>query len=206
MRLYLVRHGETILNQKKCYYGDSDVPLSERGVRQAQALGKELKDITFDTILSSPLRRAVDTAKRLCRAGEKEEILITDDRLKEQQFGIFEEMTVGEVCERYPKEWDDWNQDFANYVIPKGESFRQVRERVDCFLAECQEKYKGTVLITAHKGTLGHMLASMLQMPLEGYWNFVFEQGCYNIVDLEDGYAIIRGLNIPAGEKEDGFI
>ncbi|MFR3345810.1 MAG: histidine phosphatase family protein [Anaerobutyricum sp.] len=45
------------------------------------------------------------------------------------------------------------------------------------------------MLIVAHKGTLGHLLAAMLKLPLDGYWNFVFEQGCYSVVDLEDGYV-----------------
>ena len=52
------------------------------------------------------------------------------------------------------------------------------------------------MLITAHKGTLGHLLAAMLKLPPEGYWNFEFDQGCYSEVDLEDGYAIIRKLNV----------
>ena len=43
---------------------------------------------------------------------------------------------------------------------------------------------------------MGHLLAAMLKLPPEGYWNFVFDQGCYSEVDLEDGYAIIRKLNV----------
>ncbi len=203
MRLYLVRHGETILNQKKCYYGNANVPLNESGVRQAQELGESLRNIEFDIIVSSPLRRATDTAKRLCRAGDKAEHIITDERLKEQQFGIFEEMTADQAREQYPKEWHTWNQNFSDYVIPGGESFQQVRARIDEFLEDFEKHCTGeNILITAHKGTLGHLVASMLHMPLEGYWNFVFDQGCYSVIDLEDGYAIIRGLNIPAAKEK----
>ena len=58
-----------------------------------------------------------------------------------------------------------------------------------------KEDREFSVLLVAHKGTLGHLLAVSLGLPPEGYWNFVFEQGCYSRLDLEDGYAIIRCLN-----------
>ena len=82
--------------------------------------------------------------------------------------------------------------------IPKGESFADVRSRAEDFLRDIpsgRESKGEKMLIVAHKGTLGHLLAAMLKLPLDGYWNFVFEQGCYSVVDLEDGYAIIRKLN-----------
>lgn len=73
-----------------------------------------------------------------------------------------------------------------------------MRSRAEDFLRDIpsgRESKGEKMLIVAHKGTLGHLLAAMLNLPLDGYWNFVFEQGCYSVVDLEDGYAIIRKLN-----------
>lgn len=196
MRLYLVRHGETLLNQKKCYYGHLDVGLNARGMKQARILGEYFSQISLDHVVSSPLKRAVDTA--CCIIGDRKLTVHTDERLMEQNFGIFEGKTMQEILSEYPGEWEAWNKNFSRHCILGGESFFDVRQRIDGFLKDCQEKYEGNVLVTAHKGTLGHMLASMLSMPLEGYWNFVFDQGCYNIVDMEDGYAIIRCLNVPA--------
>ena len=63
MRIYLVRHGETELNQKKCYYGHMDVGLSEKGVKQAKAIGAFFQNRSFDVVVSSPLIRAVKTGK-----------------------------------------------------------------------------------------------------------------------------------------------
>ena len=195
MRLYLIRHGQTELNEKRCYYGCTDVSLNETGIRQAEKLGSYFSDMKWDSVVSSPLARAIDTAKYLC--GRNCDKIVTDSRLAEQNFGIFEKMTAAEIMKRYPKEWDDWNRNFSDYRISGGESFRDVRERIDNYVDNELKRYQGTVLLTAHKGTLGHMIASLLQMPLEGYWNFVFDQGCYNVVDIEDGYAIVRGLNVP---------
>ena len=200
MRLYLIRHGQTVMNVNRCYYGWTDAGLSEEGIRQAESMAPFFSNIPFDKVISSPLVRAFETAG-LVLADRKEQI-VTDERLKEQNFGCFEGMTYQEIQERYPAELAAWNSEFANYVIPGGESFRMVRERVDDFFRDLV-KEEGTILIAAHKGTLGHLLSAMLSLPLEGYWNFVFDQGCYSMVDIEDGYAILRRLNVPceAGKK-----
>ena len=192
MRIYLVRHGETELNRKKCYYGHMDTVLTEHGIEQARLLGDCFRDFSFDMVISSPLKRAVHTAEYILGAKKKQ--IIYDERLCEQDFGIFEGFTYEELIQTYPNEFDSWNRDFSNYRIPEGESFSDVRQRIDCFIRELSGK-KGTVLLVAHKGTLGHLLAASLHMPLEGYWNFVFDQGCYSCIDYEDGYAIIRKLN-----------
>lgn len=91
------------------------------------------------------------------------------------------------------------------YRIPEGESFLDVRRRVELFFGDLKERaatagWESALLLVAHKGTLGHFLAVSLGLPPEGYWNFVFEQGCYSRIDLEDGYAIIRKLNQSARE------
>lgn len=193
MRLYLVRHGETALNQKGCYYGKTDAVLSERGIAQAKALHRCLGEIPFDYVVASPLVRAYNTAELIVPdlAGE----ILVDARLSEQDFGIFEGCTYQELTERYPRELAAWNAAYTDYVIPEGESFLAVRRRVEAFLEEVPRK-PGAMLLVAHKGTLGHLLAAMLGLSPEGYWNFVFEQGCFSVVDLEDGYAILRKINV----------
>lgn len=191
MRIYLVRHGETVLNQKKCYYGVTDADLSDRGVRQAVSLAPVFNDIKMDQVITSPLLRAVRTADLVMQG--KGPVHTRDDRLMEQNFGIFEGYTHDELTRRYPEEYHSWNENFSDYSIPGGESFRDVRVRVDSFIKDLPAE--GTLLLVAHKGTLGHLTASLLGMPLEGYWNFVFEQDCYSCIDVEDGFAIVRYLN-----------
>ena len=191
MRLYLIRHGQTVLNQKKCYYGVTDVALNDKGMQQAAGLSFLFKDVRPDYVYSSPLLRATQTARQVLSGLDLK--IMTDDRLKEQNFGIFEGLTWQEIMDRYPVEYEAWNKDFSNYRIPDGESFSDVRERVDDFIRDLP--LAGTVLLTAHKGTLGHLTASLLGLPLSGYWNFVFDQDCYSCIDIEDGFAIIRCLN-----------
>ena len=189
MELYLVRHGETAWNKEGRYYGHSDIGLSDAGLVQAKELGSWFRSMEFDKVICSPLIRAVQTAKELT-----DQHLVMDERLKEQNFGVFEGETYTGLLEKYAEELDQWNHNYETYCIPEGESFRMVRHRVDDFVKDLWQE-KGRVLIVAHKGTFGHMLASLLQMPDAGYWNFVFEQGTYSKIDLQDGFAIIRALN-----------
>lgn len=198
MRLYLIRHGETVLNRKRCYYGLTDADLTEKGEDQARGLGRLLEPVHFDRAVASPLTRAVRTAGLVTQGRDLE--ISTDRRLCEQNFGIFEAKTYKELLRNYPEEMSAWNRDFDSYRIPDGESFSDVRKRADAFAGMLRQEAAGesagqTWLICAHKGTLGHLTASLLGMPLSGYWNFVFDQDCYSVIDLEDDFAIIRSLN-----------
>lgn len=218
MKIYLVRHGETTLNARGCYYGRTDVCLSGRGRKQAEELRNFFGQIPLDAVVTSPLKRAVETAEIILsgrgtmaegagRDSTTEAIKIyRDERLCEQDLGIFEGLTYRELTKRYPEQLDAWNRDYFGYRIPEGESFLDVRRRVELFFGDLKERAatagrESALLLVAHKGTLGHFLAVSLGLPPEGYWNFVFEQGCYSRIDLEDGYAIIRKLNQSAREQ-----
>ncbi|MCD8018157.1 MAG: alpha-ribazole phosphatase [Clostridiales bacterium] len=192
MRIYLVRHGETTLNQAGCYYGRTDVPLSRRGLAQAERLRDFFSEYRFDKIITSPLLRCVMTTETIL-AGKAGGIYM-DERLAEQDFGIFEGHTYEELLGIYPAEVKVWNENYSEYRIPGGESFADVRRRTESFLQDLSGNTE-TMLLVAHKGTLGHLLAACLELPLEGYWNFAFDQGCYSLIDTEDGYTIIRKLN-----------
>lgn len=193
MEIYFVRHGQTDYNILKKYYGRTDVELNEEGQKQAREMTKFLSEISFDKIITSPLKRAYDTAKII--EGDRGILIEKEELLCEQNFGIFEGKTYEQLQNEYPKELKEWNEDFSNIAPRGGESFRQVRERADKFLDKLKGQKINKVLVVAHKGIFGHFFASMLGLPLEGFWNFVFEQGCYSKVSMEDGYAIIRKIN-----------
>ena len=131
----------------------------------------------------------------------------TDRRLEEQHFGIFEGLTYDEIGKKYPEDLKAWNSDYENYRIRQGESFLDVRRRIDSFAEDLLQgedfQGDGKILITAHKGTFGHLLASLLGLAADGFWNFAIDQGCYSRIDLEDGYAILRKLNSIERESDD---
>lgn len=192
MRLFMIRHGETDMNVKKAYYGSLDVPLNKKGEMQADLFADFFSDIELDKIISSPLIRAYDTAKKV--ALPKNISIEKDSRIKEQDFGKFEGMSYDEIHQSYASELKRWNDDWINEAPLEGESFLGVYNRVVEFCQELRQM-DGNILITAHMGTLRHISSILLNMPMESFWCFEFLQGCYSRLDLEDGYTIIRKMN-----------
>ena len=85
MKVYLVRHGETEWNRQCRLQGQSDTELNEIGIELAEITAKALKDVDFEVIFSSPLRRAYRTAEIF--RSERDTDIITDKRLLEINFG-----------------------------------------------------------------------------------------------------------------------
>ena len=85
MKIYLMRHGETKWNKRSKLQGQVDIPLAPKGIEQAEMTSEGMKDIPFDYIFSSPLKRAYKTAQVVRRDRPIE--IVRDDRLKEMSFG-----------------------------------------------------------------------------------------------------------------------
>lgn len=90
MKLYILRHGETDLNVQGRLQGWLDAPLNENGVRAAAETGRALREIRFDRAISSPLRRAVETARLILAENASQPPVETDGRLREISFGDWE--------------------------------------------------------------------------------------------------------------------
>ena len=91
MRIYVIRHGETLLNYKGVLQGWLDVSLNEKGKEEARKTGEELKGIIFKKAFSSPLIRAKETTKIILEAsGNLTTPLRLENRIKEINFGEYE--------------------------------------------------------------------------------------------------------------------
>ena len=142
MKIYVVRHCTTECSAKKIYCGRTDIPLSEEGRREAEQLSAVTKDYDFDLILSSPLLRARETAEAIAK--DKHVPILFDDRLKERDFGDFEQTE----CAR--EEGKRFRYSFA-LKYPNGESNLQVAARVYALLNEILKKYaRKNLLLVSH--------------------------------------------------------
>src|SRR3989337_2728452 len=102
MRLILVRHGESEWNRIGRYQGQADAPLSDLGLRQADALANRLRHEQIDAIYTSPLQRARKTAEAIARFHP--EIPFTEDPgLHEIHHGEWQGLLAHEVREKYPE-------------------------------------------------------------------------------------------------------
>ena len=104
MRLYIVRHGETKWNRERRLQGSTDVELNDKGIALAKSTGKALAEVPFRRAFSSPLKRAVVTAKLIL--GERQTPLILDERLKEISFGNWEGRCIDPARKELPDSFE----------------------------------------------------------------------------------------------------
>ena len=141
--IVLVRHGETEWSVSGQHTGNTDIPLTDAGRRQGEALGARLAAWSFARVLSSPLSRALETC-RLAGLGDGAEV--TDD-LREWDYGDYEGRRTLDIREERPG-WDLWV-----HGVPGGESVDDVGRRVDRVL-DAARATDGDVAVFAH----GHVL------------------------------------------------
>jgi broad specificity phosphatase PhoE len=127
MILYLVRHGESLFNAERRIQGQSDVELSPLGHRQTDAVAAELANLPINAIFASPLRRAMETAEPI--AARLKLPIQTDNRLKEINAGMFQGLHWDEIEHLHPAEAVHWKAQQPDFVIPGGESRRQLMSR-----------------------------------------------------------------------------
>lgn len=194
LNIYLIRHGETAWNaDNNRYCGRTDIPLTEKGLKQAEVLRQQLQSITWDGVFSSPLQRAYTTAQ--IASGTT---VVKDDRLIEADFGLWEQKTKEEFLAENAKLWNDWMRDPANNRAGgTGETGSEIVLRVDKFFLSLQQKYKsGNFLVAAHNGVNRLFLAHRLGMPLSNYRRFFMENATASMFTLEpDGTFVLRHLN-----------
>ncbi len=148
-RLLLLRHGQTELSAQRRYSGRGNPALTDLGVRQADAAAQYLGGRSgIAAVISSPLRRAYDTASAAAR--ELGLDVIVDDDLSETDFGGWEGLTFGEAAERDADLHRSWLRD-TSVPPPAGESFDAVAARVSRAQQRILVEYAGrTVLVVSH--------------------------------------------------------
>ena len=148
-RVILIRHAETPWNRERRMQGHMDTPLSDAGRAQAAALGRRLAGSRFRALYSSDLARAHETARAIANHCGCE--VVSDARLRERSFGIFEGLTYAEMAERHPEDFVRFDARDPDYVMPGGESARAFRERCLVCLAEIGEQHVGgEVVVVTH--------------------------------------------------------
>lgn len=165
MELYIARHGETEFNKQQRWQGSGvNSPLTQKGIGQAKALNDAIKDIQFDAIYSSPLKRAMDTA---CLAFADDNLFdraTTDKRLMEIGLGEAEGLAFDEVCSRFPDTYNNLSGNPPAYIPPPGgETIQQVIDRLDSFLTELATKPYERVFVMAH----GYVLRVMYSCAID---------------------------------------
>ncbi len=195
MEIYIIRHGKTAWNVDRLLQGGTDIELNKDGRNLAIKTGEGLKDIHFDKIYSSPLKRALETAELI--RGDRDIPIETDNRLREISFGSRE-------GERSMAVKDDPNDPFyfffhapEKYDPLDGESFQSVMERTKSFLTEVVEPLKNEykrIMIVGHGAMNKGLMCHILNHGVEDYWSGELQKNCaFTIVELtDDGYKLVE--------------
>jgi broad specificity phosphatase PhoE len=152
--VYLARHGETAWTISHQHTGRTDIPLTDRGERNAQSLGHRLRGMSFDQVLVSPMERAKRTCE-LAGFGQQAEV---DPELLEWDYGRYEGLTTAEIRKERP----DW--DLFRDGCPGGESVAAVGQRADGVIARLRT-IEGRTILFGHSHFFRVLAARWLGLP-----------------------------------------
>ena len=159
--IFLVRHGMTAYNEDNLLQGRIDLPLSDRGKKEAEALSEILKSEPIDIIFHSPLKRAIQTA----------EIVNRNHNLELKKIECFTEVDMGDWEGEHYFELIEKNRDFhrtwfrdPDAAIPGGESYCQVFNRVKPGVSRVLACEYRNILISGHAAANRGILGTLLHM------------------------------------------
>lgn len=203
LTLYVTRHGETLWNTEKRLQGWLDSDLTTKGIHNALLLGERLKEVAFQSIYTSPSKRAFETANLI--KGDRNEPVIIDENLKEIFLGDGEGKRQEELKAKYPIEYEAfWNTPHL-YHATTGESFDQLQERVKQFLNRIiTEHTDGNVLIVTHSVFIKVLLAHCKSLPLSQLWALPFiHDTSLTLIEIAESQMNIKLEGCIAHRKEE---
>ncbi len=180
--LYLIRHARTTWNAEHRIQGTTDTPLDDLGKRQATALRDSLAKARIHAFYSSPLSRALDTARIIAQPHCKGCVMInTDKRLAERNLGQIEGKNWSQIRYRHA----DWAaraeaQGWQKHTPPGGEPQQELRDRMVAAMDKIIAKHPNqSVAVVSHSGALNAYLAHLMGAPVEGHAYFRFRNTAY---------------------------
>lgn len=192
LRLFLTRHGETSGNREMRYLGTADEPLSSSGLEQAERLAESLGPLPLAAVYASPLRRAMDTGRRIAEARQVD--LRLEPRLREQAFGDWEGLTRSEVLDRDRDRLLGWEADLG-LAPPGGESLLSVQERTLALVDDLAREHEGEwIVLVSHVGPIKALLCAALDAPLATARRLFLDPGTVTVLDWGK-HPVVRLFN-----------
>lgn len=190
--ILLVRHGATDWSETGRHTGRTDVPLNEKGARQADRLPPLLATLSegaLPVVFTSPLQRAAETARRAVPGVDATVV----DALVEYDYGTYEGLTAAEIDAKQP----GWN--LFRDGCPGGESLPQVVARCDAFIAKLERTAVGRTVIAFTHGHLSRILTTRL-VGLSAQSGAVLQNdtASVGVIDDKRGQYVITGWNLRA--------
>ncbi|OIO00931.1 MAG: hypothetical protein AUJ49_08810 [Desulfovibrionaceae bacterium CG1_02_65_16] len=195
----LLRHGELPQQSPRRFIGQRDVPLSDAGRAQALRWREFLPGMALAGVWTSSLSRCVETSHLALDARAPAPVAL--DTLREISLGAWEGLTVEEVRQQFPGEYERRGADLERVATAGGESFAQLRDRVWPVLQDIVEHTpaaSGPLLVVAHAGVNRVLMAQALGMPLARVFSLGQQYAALNVLRFVPGRAPeLLALNLP---------
>ncbi len=190
MRLLLIRHGESVGNAERRLQGHLDSPLSDRGRHEAALLAERLSRLQIDTLYTSPLIRASETAAMVA---EQRGLTVThQDGLMERDVGEAAGLTRQEILERFPDFARARAEGRLDVDVPGWEQDGAFNERVGRTINYITNHHDGqTVAAITHGGVIGAICRRVLNLPVVRPGPFSVDNASITTIDALDGDANI---------------
>lgn len=194
-RLYILRHGETEWNKQNRTQGCSnDLSLSDYGRNQVKEVANRFKNILVDTLYSSDLKRAYETADEISKIVNQP--VNKTLSLREMNFGCWEGLTSQEIGIKYKDIYEIWHSNPLNANIPDAESLIELQKRVLRFINDIILKHKDkNIVIVSHGITIKIMIFSILGIDLSFNNRIRIDNTGISIIDYYNSQSVLTLLN-----------
>ena len=195
LMIYFLRHGETTASQAGGYCGALDPDLTPEGCQMAEDFAASYRSLPWTAVFSSPLRRAVATARPLCEAAGVQ--MHRQEGLKERAYGPWEGKTPEEVNHTFHDNYVRWLADPGWNAPAGGERGVDVSRRSSLVIEEIEKTYRtGNVLVVSHKATTRIMICSMIGIDVGRYRDRISMQvASVSIVEMALNGPLLHVMN-----------
>lgn len=200
LRIYFMRHGETVWNTERRYQGMTDIELSETGRRQAEIAATRFRNIKIDKIYSSPLKRAMETARPI--AEEKGLEINAEENFREIHFGEWEGMTVPDLRAKYGEAYDNFIREPHNYGFPGEGNIDNVIKRLKPGIDRILQNDDGNVLIVSHGGIIRLMIMYIMGLDNSWFTKTWIDNTAISIIEMKKDRRLLLTLNDSAHLSE----
>ena len=195
MRIYLVRHGQTIRGREETFRGRMDAPLDDIGRGQAAAAAKALREANLTAVYTSPLSRAVDTARAIAVPHGLNIAVL--EALTDIDVGEWEGLSTGQIRSEYGKLYLDWQTGPDSFTFPGGESLSDVSARATSALGTIVSSHghDDEVVVVSHRVLTKLVLLDILRVLVSSFWKISQDPCCINVVDHTEAGYVVEAVN-----------
>ncbi len=204
MKIYFIRHGETLWNKEEVFRGRKDVPLNETGKKQAQLTGRYFSDKGITLILSSPLVRALETARGISDASGVPVVVVNE--LTDMNFGAWEGLALQEVEKLYQEELEIWRKSPQKFHARNGESLRDVRRRVKTAFRKIPPDKQGSLAVVTHRVLCKVIALCAIGISNKHFWDLRFDPASVSLIEKSGDSMLLSFLNDTCHLRNDSRI